>query len=90
MGIGQDLDQWIGSLFLLAQLFEGSWEYASLVYIHFMDLEKAYDSVPRLLVGGTERIQGNSVGEYEAAGMKISTSMSEATHRANNTCAIIL
>lgn len=55
-----------------------------------MDLEKAYDSVPRLLVGGTERIQGNSVGEYEVAGMKISTSMSEATHRANNTCAIIL
>lgn len=30
-----------------SQMFEGSWEYASPVYLCFVELEKAYDHVPR-------------------------------------------
>ena len=34
-------------IFALQQVFEKSWEYAEEVYTCFVDLEKAYDHVPR-------------------------------------------
>uniref|UniRef100_A0AAQ4R3P6 Reverse transcriptase domain-containing protein n=1 Tax=Gasterosteus aculeatus aculeatus TaxID=481459 RepID=A0AAQ4R3P6_GASAC len=34
-------------LFTLSRIIEGAWEYAHPVYICFVDLEKAYDRVPR-------------------------------------------
>ena len=34
-------------IFALQQIFEKSWEYAKDVYVWFVDLEKAYDRVPK-------------------------------------------
>ena len=36
-----------GPVFALYQIFEKSWEYAKEAYTCFVDLEKAYDHVPR-------------------------------------------
>ena len=37
----------MNQIFALRQVFEKSWKYAKEVYTCFVDLEKAYDHVPR-------------------------------------------
>lgn len=49
----------VGHLFTLARPHNGSWEFAHLVYVNFVDLEKAFHWVPRrVLWGGADGVWG--------------------------------
>ncbi|TWW70516.1 hypothetical protein D4764_18G0013220 [Takifugu flavidus] len=105
----------VDQLYTLSRVFEGAWEFAQPVHMCFMDLEKAFDHVPRGVLWGVLREYGvsgpliravrsliasllfaddvvllassardlqRSLDQFgaacEAAGMRISTSKSEA------------
>ncbi|TWW57669.1 hypothetical protein D4764_07G0003880 [Takifugu flavidus] len=82
-------------LYTLSGVFQGAWEFAQPVHMCFVDLEKAFDRVPRGVLWGVLREYGVSGPLIRAvrslydrcqslvriagtAGMKISTSKSEA------------
>ncbi|KAI3360442.1 hypothetical protein L3Q82_002337 [Scortum barcoo] len=80
------VEQWTSSIYPPHRVLEGLWEFAQPVHMCFVDLEKAFDRVPRddvvLLASSSQDLQHvlerRFAAECEAAGMRISTSKSEA------------
>ncbi|TWW77426.1 hypothetical protein D4764_12G0008160 [Takifugu flavidus] len=74
----------VDQLYTLSRIFEGAWEFAQPVHMCFVDLEKAFNRLPRgVLWGvlwGVGPLPVRSVSEF-VAGIKISTSKSEAVVR---------
>lgn len=62
----------LDQLFLLAWIFEVSWEFAELVYMCFVDLEKAFNRIPLGILWGI-------AGEYVVLGLsRLCTSVARA------------
>ncbi|KAI3355947.1 hypothetical protein L3Q82_004493 [Scortum barcoo] len=75
----------LDQLYTLHRVLEGLWEFAQPVHMCFVDLEKAFDRVPHddvvLMASSSQDLQHvleRFAAECEAAGMRISTSKSEA------------
>ncbi|KAI3372029.1 hypothetical protein L3Q82_006899 [Scortum barcoo] len=84
----------LDQLYTLRRVLEGSWEFAQPVHMCFVDLEKAFDRVSLVVFCGEcstndivllassnqdfQHVLGQFAAKCEAAGMRISTSKSEA------------
>ncbi|KAI3372277.1 hypothetical protein L3Q82_022782 [Scortum barcoo] len=76
----------LDQLYTLHRVLEGLWEFAQPVHMCFVDLEKVFDHVPLVMMlscwlhqgQDLQRVLERFAAECEVAGMRISTSKSEA------------